>query len=450
MHEVPFDGFGGDNEKMSDELKNRETESTEGDKGLSPKFLDDYKGPEKTKLSLRLFIQLAIERSEALDHMLLLSRSSSDPEQLAMIIANELGVRIRIPSDHDLEGPGELAALLTNLQSGDVLFIKDIHRISPNIEAVLCPAINDFALDIMIGKGPSARSVRLDLPVFTIIGSTPSVELLSDSLRECFSVQLSADNYTRNSEELSHVIRDRAMRFGLTIDDGAIQELHLRSNGRQEKAKQLFKYLQAAIEIRHESHITKTFAVNILDTLVDNRDESNEMHFMFRELYSNIQSVLAYQEEMRADISRILTQFDLDPIEYELESPKEYTFREHEFEQNHKSSSWVERIFPILDDFERAMNVQVNNSETKSFLQGIKIIYRNLDEVLKELFEKEGIAEIEAEWTPFDPKFHDAVMQVDTEYYPPNTVVEVMQKGYLRGDRVIRPALVKVSRYPDS
>ena len=225
---------------------------------LRPQKLDEYIGQDKAKENLRVFIEAARQRGESLDHVLLSGPPGLGKTTLAGVIANEMGSHVRVTSGPAIEKAGDLAALLTNLAPHDILFIDEIHRLNRAVEEVLYPAMEDFALDIIIGKGPSARSIRLDLPPFTLIGATTRSGQLSAPLRDRFGVLLKLELYA--PAELERIVRRSAEILGVNIDREGAFEIASRSRGTPRIANRLLKRVRDYAQVRADGHITREVA----------------------------------------------------------------------------------------------------------------------------------------------------------------------------------------------
>ena len=232
---------------------------------LRPQYLSEYIGQEKAKEILKVYIEAAKKRKEALDHVLLYGPPGLGKTTLAGIIANGMGSNIKITSGPAIEKPGDMAAILNSLSENDVLFVDEIHRLSRQVEEVLYPAMEDFEIDIMIGKGATARSIRLDLPKFTLVGATTRVGLLTAPLRDRFGVVHKLDFYTTN--ELVQVLERSANVLNVTLEKEGALELARRSRGTPRLANRLLKRVRDFAQVRYDSVITKEVAEYALDLL---------------------------------------------------------------------------------------------------------------------------------------------------------------------------------------
>ncbi|MBR3306061.1 MAG: Holliday junction branch migration DNA helicase RuvB [Lachnospiraceae bacterium] len=232
---------------------------------LRPQFLKDYVGQEKLKSNLRVYIDAAKERKEPLDHALFYGPPGLGKTTLAGIIANEMGVHIKITSGPAIERPGDLAAILNGLQEGDVLFIDEIHRMPRQVEEVLYPAMEDYAIDIMIGKGSGAKSIRLDLPRFTLIGATTRAGLLTAPLRDRFGMVSRLEFYT--TAELKEIIKHSASKLSVKVEDDGAEEMARRSRGTPRLANRMLKRVRDFAQVRFDGVITKEVASQALDLL---------------------------------------------------------------------------------------------------------------------------------------------------------------------------------------
>ena len=232
---------------------------------LRPQTIDTYIGQKKVKETLKVYIEAAKIRNEPLDHVLLYGPPGLGKTTLSNIIANEMGVNIKTTSGPAIERPGDMAAILNSLNEGDILFVDEIHRLNRTIEEVLYPAMEDFSLDIMIGKGPSSKSIRVDLPKFTLIGATTRIGLLTNPLRDRFGVISRLEMY--EAQELKHIVIRSAGVLGIEIDDEGALEIARRSRGTPRIANRLLKRVRDFAQVRYDGKINKKVADETLNLL---------------------------------------------------------------------------------------------------------------------------------------------------------------------------------------
>lgn len=246
--------------------------------GLRPQTLDDYIGQQRAKETLKVYIEAAKQRKDALDHVLFYGPPGLGKTTLAGIIANEMGSHLKVTSGPAIEKPGEMAAILNNLEEGDVLFVDEIHRLNRQVEEVLYPAMEDYAIDIMIGKGATARSIRLDLPKFTLVGATTRAGMLTAPLRDRFGVIHHLEFYTE--EELKTIIIRSARVLNVEIDEKGAAQMAKRSRGTPRLANRLLKRVRDFAQIRYDGVITAAVASDALDLLEVDRyglDQTDRM-----------------------------------------------------------------------------------------------------------------------------------------------------------------------------